>query len=436
MYMNEFLQVKKRRGEVVNFDMTKIIQAIQKAFFEVYPEEPMPEYAFAIAENIENRMEYDETIYNIEDIQDLVEYYLMQLDPPVARAYIRYRYRKEIVREGKGTFFKDFAAKLNAENIANQNANVDEHSFGGRVGEASDAMMKEYALNFCMSKMARDNHLSNRIYIHDLSAYAVGMHNCLSVPFDHLLEKGFNTRQADIRPANSVDTAFQLLAVIFQLQSLQQFGGVSATHLDWTMVPYVRKSFTKHLKNGMKYLEKLSDYKIERFMKWIEHDLHKDKTVHFEDYNEFGVYHPEVWDYALKMTEKETQQAVEGMYHNLNTLQSRSGNQLPFTSINYGTCTSPEGRLVIRALLEGSLKGVGKHHRTPIFPCGIFQVGNGINKRPSDPNYDLFKLALESTARRLYPNYANIDWSGNAGYDKNDPKTYFSTMGKCKLQLM
>ena len=427
--MNEFLQVKKRRGEVVNFDMTKIIQAIQKAFFEVYPEEPMPEYAFAIAENIENRMEYDETIYNIEDIQDLVEYYLMQLDPPVARAYIRYRYRKEIVREGKGTFFKDFAAKLNAENIANQNANVDEHSFGGRVGEASDAMMKEYALNFCMSKMARDNHLSNRIYIHDLSAYAVGMHNCLSVPFDHLLEKGFNTRQADIRPANSVDTAFQLLAVIFQLQSLQQFGGVSATHLDWTMVPYVRKSFTKHLKNGMKYLEKLSDYKIERFMKWIEHDLHKDKTVHFEDYNEFGVYHPEVWDYALKMTEKETQQAVEGMYHNLNTLQSRSGNQLPFTSINYGTCTSPEGRLVIRALLEGSLKGIGKHHRTPIFPCGIFQVGNGINKRPGDPNYDLFKLALESTARRLYPNYANIDWSGNAGYDKNDPKTYFSTMG-------
>lgn len=224
MYMNKFLQVKKRNGEVVNFDMTKIIQAIQKAFFEVYPEEPMPEYAFAIAENIENRIEYDETVYNIEDIQDLVEYYLMQLDPPVARAYIRYRYRKEVVREGKGTFFKDFAAKLNAENIANQNANVDEHSFGGRVGEASDAMMKEYALNFCMSKMARDNHLNNEIYIHDLSAYAVGSHNCLTIPFDHLLEKGFNTRQVDIRPANSVDTAFQLIAVIFQLQSLMQFG--------------------------------------------------------------------------------------------------------------------------------------------------------------------------------------------------------------------
>ena len=117
------------------------------------------------------------------------------------------------------------------------------------------------------------------------------------------------------------------------------------------------------------------------------------------------------------------------MYHNLNTLQSRSGNQLPFTSINYGTCTLPEGRMVIKALLEGSIKGVGKFHKTPIFPCGIFQCMKGVNRAPGDPNYDLFRLALESTARRIYPNYANVDWSGNAGYDVNDPKTYFSTMG-------
>ena len=131
----------------------------------------------------------------------------------------------------------------------------------------------------------------------------------------------------------------------------------------------------------------------------------------------------------MDMTIKETQQAVEGMYHNLNTLQSRSGCQLPFTSINYGTCKLPEGRMIIKALLEGSIKGVGKFHKTPIFPCGIFQLMNGINKHPGEPNYDLYKLALESTAKRLYPNYANVDWSGNAGYDRNDPTTYFSTMG-------
>lgn len=142
-------------------------------------------------------------------------------------------------------------------------------------------------------------------------------------------------------------------------------------------------------------------------------------------YKEFkGAY-----SYAIAMTEKEVHQAVEGMYHNLNTLQSRSGNQLPFTSINYGTCTLPEGRMVTKALLEVSIEGLGRLHKTSIFPCGIFQCMKGVNRKPGDPNYDLFRLALKSTATRLYPNYANVDWSGNAGYDVNDPSTYFSTMG-------
>ena len=254
--------------------------------------------------------------------------------------------------------------------------------------------------------------------------------NCLSIPFDDLLEKGFNTRQTDIRPANSVNTAFQLVAVIFQLQSLQQFGGVSATHLDWTMVPYVRKSFAKHYKDGLRYIAGIDandiDYQIEFMLNNIvDYSIADD---------EWEAYNHNAYQYAMDMTVKETQQAVEGMYHNLNTLQSRSGNQLPFTSINYGTCTLPEGRMIIKALLEGSIKGVGKHHRTPIFPCGIFQCMKGVNRKEGDPNYDLFKLALKSTSQRLYPNYANVDWSGNAGYDRNDPRTYFSTMGKRKLQ--
>lgn len=136
------------------------------------------------------------------------------------------------------------------------------------------------------------------------------------------------------------------------------------------------------------------------------------------------------------MTKRELEQAAEGLYHNLNTLQSRSGNQLPFTSINFGTCTLPEGRWVIEAILNASLKGVGKLHKTPVFPCSIFQMKTGVNRKPGDPNYDLYQLALKSTAKRLYPNYANCDWSGNAGYDENDPRTYFSTMGKRKLQLI
>lgn len=370
----------------------------------------------------------------------MVEDFLMRSErKDVAKTYIRYRYKREVARSGRDDFIKAFSEKINGTAIENQNANVDEMSFGGRVGAGSDLQMKRYALDYCVSDMARRNHEDNEIYIHDLSAYAVGMHNCLSIPFDDLLAKGFNTRQTDVRPAGSVNTAFQLVAVIFQLQSLQQFGGVSATHLDWTMVPYVRKSFYKHYKDGMKYIVlkptntniiwNLNDY-LEDSDKYnrIEDIPITDYSAYPNMPDDMGNF-DEVYDYAMDMTIKEVHQAVEGMYHNLNTLQSRSGNQLPFTSINYGTCTLPEGRMVTKALLDVSIEGLGKLHKTSIFPCGIFQCMKGVNQKPGDPNYDLFRLALRSTATRLYPNYANVDWSGNAGYDRNDPRTYFSTMG-------
>ena len=262
-------------------------------------------------------------------------------------------------------------------------------------------------------------------------------HNCLSVPFDKLLANGFNTRQTDVRPANSVNTACQLIAVIFQLQSLQQFGGVSATHLDWTLVPYVRKSFYKHFKTAAKYMSTSAFYKIlnERFDEIFDNqEISIDKKEFITKLQEVIFINGEddiskCYTYAYEQTEKELKQAIEALYHNLNTLQSRSGNQLPFTSLNYGTCTLTEGRMVTKALLDGSIEGLGKFHKTSVFPCGIFKIKDGVNKHPGEPNYDLYKLALKSTALRLYPNYANVDWSGNQGYDENDPATEFSTMG-------
>ena len=421
------LQVKKRNGILVPFDKQRIVNAINKAFIEVdgilYEEDT----ANDIADEIKYSVKTTDKIISVEEIQDMVEDFLMRSErKDVAKTYIRYRYKREVARSGRDDFIKAFSEKINGTAIENQNANVDEMSFGGRVGAGSDLQMKRYALDYCVSDMARRNHENNEIYIHDLSAYAVGMHNCLSIPFDDLLAKGFNTRQTDVRPAGSVNTAFQLVAVIFQLQSLQQFGGVSATHLDWTMVPYVRKSFYKHLMDGYKYIEHIENPK-DIYMQensdffWTQYTDIEDKDL--------LAAHPGAYQYALDMTVKEIHQAVEGMYHNLNTLQSRSGNQLPFTSINYGTCTLPDGRMVIKALLDVSIEGLGKLHKTSIFPCGIFQCMNGVNQKPGDPNYDLFRLALRSTATRLYPNYANVDWSGNAGYDRNDPRTYFSTMG-------
>ena len=411
------MKVIKRDGRIVDFDATKIERAILAAFQDVDGE--ISDYAKEKAENIASYIEgyyldVDETP-GIEEIQDLVEKGLMSTKrKDVAKNYILYREERTKIRNANSKLMQNIKEKIEASDVQNQNANVDEHSFGGRMGEARSELMKDYALNYIVSDMAKQNHLNNEIYIHDLDAYAVGMHNCLTIPFDKLLAEGFNTRQTDVRPARSINTAFQLVAVLFQLQSLQQFGGVSASHLDWTMVPYVRLSFKKHFKDGMKYL---CDIELD--------EIPDDTPID----NEMYLASPKAYKYAMDMTEKELMQAVQGMYHNLNTLQSRSGNQLPFTSINYGTCTLPEGRMVTKALLEGSIEGVGKVRKTPIFPCGIFQCMKDINRKPGDPNYDLFKLALRSTAQRLYPNYVNVDWSVNAGYDINDPKTYVSTMG-------
>ena len=429
------MNVIKRDGRKVEFDKEKIKRAVLAAFIETEGE--VSQYARDKAAEIARYVESLNKELTVEEIQTIVEDKLMASNhKDVARAFIIYRNTRSRVRERKSAWMKAIKEKLAASNVQNQNANVDEYSFGGRKGEADAELTKKLALDDYMSEMSRNNHLNNEIYIHDLDSYVIGCHNCLTIPFDKLLANGFNTRQTDVRPAQSINTAFQLVAVIFQLQSLQQFGGVSASHLDWTMVPYVRKSFTKHLGDGLAYVEKLSEYKTKRFHKWLEHDEnHPDGTIHFDD-EEFMNLHPDAWEYAMDMTTREANQAAEALQHNLNTLQSRSGNQLPFTSINYGTCTLPEGRMITKALLKTSIKGNGKLHKTPIFPCGIFQCMKGVNREPGDPNYDLYQLALESTAKRLYPNYANVDWSGNAGYDRDDPKTYFSTMGKRKLQLM
>lgn len=427
------MKIKKRDGRVVPFDQNKIIDAILKAFKSV--DGDLSDYAYIKAGNIadyilETCKEYkkeqcaagnSDCYLDVEQIQDLVEKGLMSTKrKDIAKEYVIYREERNKARHRNEDMFKQVAVKLAASAVENQNANVDEHSFGGRRGEAAGVVLKTYALDYVVSKMARRNHLMNRIYIHDLDSYILGMHNCLTLPIDDMAKNGVNTRQTDIRPANSINTFCQLIAVYFQLQSLQQFGGVSVSHIDWSAVPYIRKSFKKHLKDGAKYIARGDAY--------LDSLLESDEEIGFETHSIKENY-PKIWQYAYDMTLKETQQAVEGMYHNLNTLQSRSGNQLPFTSINYGTCTLPEGRMMIKAILEGSLKGVGKLHKTPIFPCGIFQMMKGVNREPGDPNYDLYRLALKSTAKRLYPNYANVDWSGNAGYDRNDPRTYFSTMG-------
>ena len=448
------IQVRKRDGSLVPFDLSKIKNAILKDLKAIHHEGNIDDIATHYANRVDGlcREKYlgKSEIFDIENIQDtVVQVLASEGEVRAVIAYCEYRYQHKLEREHR--IKKTYEDKLMAKNVVNQNANIDEYSGGGRSGEAANVYEKQYALEHCMSKLARTNHENNEVYIHDLNKYAIGFHNCLSIPFDDLLSKGFHTRQGDVRPAGSLNTAMQLVAVIFQLQSLNQFGGVSATHLDWTMVPYFRKSFMKHyIVAWAKSQDSFGDTDFIKlydetytdavgvirsvFDEWCD----KNKDSFFAatglTKDDFTLANKEkldnkLYNSALCDTLQELRQAVEAMYHNLNTLQSRSGDQLPFTSINYGTCTFEEGRLVTRALLLGSLEGIGFHHNTPIFPCGLFQYMKGVNDREGTPNYDLKQLAMKSTSQRLYPNYANVDWSGNEGYDRNDPRTYFSTMG-------
>lgn len=295
------MQVEKRDGTSVAFDKCKIRDAILKAFCEIAPDDKT---ASRVAAQIADDIAALGKDLTVEEIQDEVEIRLMNRRKyAVARGYTNYRYLHSIARSQYSDIMQAVEEKLTASNVVNQNANVDERSFGGRLGEATGVVAKKFALERCISKMARENHEKNMIYIHDLDSYAVGSHNCLSIPFDDLLAKGFNTRQTDVRPAQSVNTAFQLVAVIFQLQSLQQFGGVSATHLDWTMAPYVRKSFWKHYRDGVNYIEKRE----------LDCSFHPDMSISDPEYQAY----PQAFCYAMEMTEREIYQAVEAMYHNL-----------------------------------------------------------------------------------------------------------------------
>ena len=314
------ITVVKRDGREEAFRKEKIKDAVLKAFNSVdgYVTDTANSIAIKIANEIENIKKQS---MGVEDIQDIVENKLMQSSrKDVAKEYVIYRNERTKTRERNSDFMNDVSEKLYAKNVENQNANVDEKSFGGRIGAASSALTKKYALDYIVSPIARRNHLNNEIYIHDLDSYAVGNHNCLTIPFDDLLANGFNTRQTDVRPANSINTAFQLVAVIFQLQSLMQFGGVAASHLDWTMVPYVRKSFRKHFIDGLKYCVNDFQFDIEEYANRIPDNA----GIEDEEYK----LQSNAYKYAMDMTTKELHQAVEGMYHNLNTLQSRSGNQL------------------------------------------------------------------------------------------------------------
>lgn len=411
-------KVIKRDGREVEFDKNKIINAIRKAMKSVGII-TMNGLETKIADEIHNLNRAIE----VEKIQDIIEEKLMASDyKDVAKAYIIYRNERTKNREKKSELVKKVMVRVNSEVDNHSNANVDEMSFSGREKEAASDIGKTIALDFGgLSNDVANAHKEMLVYQHDLEKAIYGVHNCLNLNFQELFTNGFHTRNGDVRPPTSFSTACQLVAVAFQCQSQVQFGGVGTIHLDYDLAPFVKLSFYKHFADGLKYIENYPDTAIDS---WIVKGKEFMRPINDEQFKLF----PKTYEYAIDMLEKEGKQATQALYHNLNTLESRQGSQVPFTSINLGRDTSPEGRLVTKWIMEASIDGIGKHHLTSIFPISIFQYKKGVNADKGDINYDLKQLALKSMSKRIYPNWCNCDWS-QAHEDSNNPDTFFSTMG-------
>ena len=416
------MYVFKRDGTKVLFDPNKIVKAINKAMISVDGALYETDTAEEIAELISSRNK-DMTV---EQIQDLVEEYLMKSErPDVAKAYILFREQRSKARIRNSKLLTAVMKRTEATAVENSNANVDEKSFSGREKEASADVQKIIALDYTLSPEISNAHRDMLLYQHDLEKTNIGMHNCLFADFNELFTNGFSTRNGDIRPPSSFSTACQQVAVIFQCQSQVQFGGVGTVHLDYDLKPFVQKSFRKHM---LHYLTDVSEFDEDL----AEAILQKWEPIVIDN-EQLKIHLKTAYNYAVKQLEREGKQAAEALYHNLNSLESRAGSQVPFTSINFGRDESTEGRLVSKWMLNASLAGIGKYHLTPIFPISIFQYKQGCNANPGDPNYDLKQLALTSLSKRIYPNFVNCDYS-EAHENPDDPDTFYGTMG-CRTAL-
>ena len=416
------MYVIKRDGTRALFDPNKIVNAINKAMISV----DGALYETETAEEIADLIGSGGKDMTVEQIQDLVESYLMKSErPDVAKAYILYREQRSKERIRRSKLVNAVMKRTEATAVENSNANVDEKSFSGREKEAAADVQKIIALDYVLSPVISQAHKDMSLYQHDLEKTNIGEHNCLFIDFETMFKNGFVTRNGDIRPPSSFSTACQQMAVIFQCQSQVQFGGVGTVHLDYDLAPYVKKSFYKH---AVDYLTDVDGWSKDA----AEYMLNKYAPIEIDN-ETFHNKMQKVYTYALKQLEKEGKQAAEALYHNLNTLESRAGSQVPFTSINFGRDTSTEGRLVTKWMLQASLNGVGKYHLTPIFPISIFQYKIGCNANPEDENYDLKQLALTSMSKRIYPNFVNCDYS-EAHEDINNPDTFYATMG-CRTAI-
>lgn len=429
-----FKKIVKRDGKIVDFDPEKITEAIAKA--GLVTEEFKRDRAKQISEKVLKRAEEEITqrTPNVEQIQDIAERVLMESAfKKTAKEYITYRQERNRIREAKSnlmSIYKTIAIADAADDsdVKRSNANVDGNSAMGKMLQFGAEGAKIFAKTILMRPEYAKAHDSGDIHIHDLDFYATGTLTCCQTdPLRLFADGGFNTGHGHLRTPNSIGSYGALAAIILQANQNEQHGGQSIPNFDYAMAPGVNKTFHKALKRSIKEYEKFVGKNLKVT---IPEDLAYGDEAGLKKLK----IPAEVIESANEETERQTYQAMEGFIHNLNTMHSRAGAQVPFTSINFGTDTTPAGRLVIRALLDATDAGLG-HGETPIFPISIFKVKEGINYNPEDPNYDLFKRSMEVSAKRLFPNFVFIDAPFNLkSYKPGDYRTEIATMG-CRTRV-
>lgn len=415
--------VIKRDGRTVLFDKSLVRGAITKAMKEV------GEIDFLLATSIADKIENNQSdILDVNSIQVMVENYLMQSSlPDVARAYIIYRHKRDKARNSKSNDIITDIVAAKKNDITRENANMNADTPAGMMMKVASERTKEYVDEFLLSDDVRKLVDDNILHVHDKDYYPTKSLTCLQHPVDKLLNEGFRAGHGESRPAKRIETASILSCISMEAIQNEMHGGQAIPAFDFYLAPFVRKTYIEEVK------------KIEDFLCYDFSDLYESKIddyLHKELDNLKG--DERVRQQAINQTVERVHQSMEAFIHNMNTIHSRGGNQVVFSSVNYGTDTSAEGRCVIRELLSSTYNGVG-NHATAIFPIQIWKKKRGVNFLPGDPNYDLFKLACKVTAKRFFPNFVNLDapYNQSSKWKADDPKRYMyevATMG-CRTRV-
>ena len=454
-FFNDIVVVK-RSGQRVNFNDTKVAIAVKKGFDSVY-EDYDEKVVNTVKEKVLARIEKDykdrKTI-GVENIQDIIEEVLKKMKyDEVYESYKGYRERRAASRDAfvvkqQHKFVKAIESlglkSAAEENAKRENANVDGDGPMGTMLHFGSTVSKEFAKAYLMDNKYARAHDEGAIHIHDLDFWAMGTTTCTQIDLNKLFKNGFSTGHGYLRTPNSIASYSALAAIAIQANQNEQHGGQSIPAFDYYLAPGVLKTFKKEFKQELSELlelEGFSEYiNFDKILEIIDKltsiefdfDVFKDITEKSKKVEELFKF---AYEKAVKKTDRSTFQAMEAFIHNLNTMHSRAGAQVPFSSVNMGTDTSPEGRMVIKNYLLATEEGLG-HGETPIFPISIFKVKEGINYNKEDPSYDLFRLACKVSAKRLFPNFSFIDSSFNKPtYDPNDFNTEVGYMG-CRTRVL